>query len=108
MTVTQARLHQKLMDVQYQLRMSGEGLMVRTGKAGHGRTTHPISSKHSMTAPTPSYKGSAVSPPGTGTSTSGDYWKMPSPQVQSEILKHEAQQSKVIAAYIHKINLGRQ
>ena len=31
-----------------------------------------------------------VSPPGMA-----DYWKMPTPQVQNEILKHEVQQSKV-------------
>lgn len=87
---TQARLHQKLMDVQYQLRMSGEGVMVRTGPMGHGKTPQPINSKHSVTPLKSSNMGSAVSPLGTG-----DYWKMPSPQVQNEILKHEVQQSKV-------------
>ena len=88
---TQAKLHQKLMNVQYQLRMSGEGVMVKTGAIGHGMSPYPISSKHSMTPQlTSNDMGSAVSPPGTG-----DYWKMPSPQVQSEILKHEVQQSKV-------------
>ena len=92
MLYMQARLHQKLMDVQYQLRMSGEGVMIRNGAVGHGRSSRPISSKHSMT-PTLSDMGSApaVSPPGTG-----DYWKTTSPQVQNEILKHEVQQSKVI------------
>ena len=89
---TQAKLHQKLMDVQYQLRMSGEGVMVKTGAIGHSTTPHPISSKHSVTQQMISSNmgSSAVSPPGTG-----DYWKMPSPQVQNEILKHEVQQSKV-------------
>ena len=85
----QAKLHQKLMDVQYQLRMSGEGVMVKTGAIGHGMSAHPISSKHSVTQQMTS-SNMAVSPPGTG-----DYWKMPSPQVQNEILKHEVQQSKV-------------
>ena len=80
------------MDVQYQLRMSGEGVMVRTGTVGHSRSPHPISSKHSVTPSlSNNVMGSAVSPPGTG-----DYWKMPSPQVQNEILKHEVQHSKVI------------
>ena len=58
--------------------------------AGYGRAPHPISLKQSV-APTLTSMGAAVSPP----VTNGDYWKMPSPQVQNEILKHEAQQSKV-------------
>ena len=64
--------------------------MISAGAFGHGRTPHPISSKHSTT-PGSTYVGSAVSPPGTS-----DHWKMPTPQVQNEILKHEVQQSKVI------------
>ena len=91
----QARLHQKLMDVQYQLRMSGEGVMVRTGPTGQGRTPHPIGSKSSLT-PQSGSVGSAVSPPSTG-----DHRKMPSPQVQNEILKHQVQQSKVLECHIY-------
>ena len=66
--------------------------MVSAGAFGHGRAPHPISSigKHSTT-PASSYVGSAaISPPG-----SSDHWKMPAPQIQNEILKHEVQQSKV-------------
>lgn len=79
------------MDVQYQLRMCGEGVMVSAGASG--RASYPISTKHThnnIMTPTSNYTESMVSPPGMA-----DYWKMPTPQVQNEILKHEVQQSKV-------------
>ena len=95
------------MDVQYQLRMSGEGVMVKTGAIGHGMTPHPISSKHSVTQQnlmiSSNIGSSAVSPPGTG-----DYWKMPSPQVQNEILKHEVQQSKVVPSHTNNQSRGQE
>ena len=61
----------------------------QSGAASYGRAPHPVSLKHGKT-PGLSHMGPAVSPPGTD-----HYRKMPSPQVQDEILKHEAHQSKV-------------
>ena len=79
------------MDVQYQLRMSGEGVMMvgnGTSTSGASRHSWATTSKKSATQGVLSY---SESPPSSTIEAS----KLPTTQVQNEILKHEVQQSKV-------------
>ena len=91
-THAQAKLHQKLLDIQYQLRMSGDGI-TDTVSASTGRNTHSISPKYN-TPPAPSFVKSPTSPPSRSTPTDS-VRQMPTPQLENEILKHDLRQSKV-------------
>lgn len=101
-TCTQARLHQKLMDVQYQLRMSapGEGVVVRTSESmSHMNSKDSphiiIGTKNGVSPESSHWDDINIEPSAVSRLHNGECWKMASPQVQHEIMKHEAQQSKV-------------
>lgn len=79
------------MDVQYQLRMSGgEGLTV--GIKSSDRASYTISPKHNISVSPPSNLTVSRASPQSST---GGVWKLPTPQIEDEILKHEVRQSKV-------------
>ena len=67
--------------------------MDSTSSAGTGRDTHPTSPKYSSPAPVTSYAEPTTSPPpGNAPHV---VRKMPTPQIENEILKHDLRQSKV-------------
>ena len=77
------------MDVQYQLRMSGEGATM--GTSFTDRVPHTITPKETISTPVSRVTESTVS----HQSQTADVWVLPTPLVQNEILKHEVRQSKV-------------
>ena len=89
--VLQAKVHQKLMDVQYQLRMSGDGVNVIVG----GGVSESGASRQSYLTTNPKQNKTTVSSVSTPSSSTTGYSMFPATMVQSEILKHEVQCSKV-------------